>query len=290
MAKSVSVIGLGVMGQALARTLIHAGHHVTVWNRTTNKAVPLVELGAILADSTKDALLASDITIICIRSHDDTRALLAPFGRQLSGKTIVELSTGGVEDAKSLMDWVRDQDANCLIGMISTFPKGIGETDSAILMVGDQSVWQAQKPLLTTLAGKSDRIGDNPGALAAIYASLFLPRQGFMFGMIYGALICEKAGVTMEAYVEQLPLTIKVVQDYYKVFADSVPSQNFDNPPASMGTYHAAFQDTLATCAGLDAPNELPQLLNQLIEQGIDAGLSDKQITALTKVLGRNGH
>lgn len=285
MAHSISVIGLGIMGQALARTLIDAGYDVTVWNRTPDKAAPLVDLGARQADSPAAALSASDTTLICIRSHEDTRDLLAPLGDHLAAKTIIELSTGGVDDAEALMGWVKDQGADCLIGMISTFPKGIGQSDSAILLVGDQAIWKDQEAALRTLGGKSDWIGDNPKALAAIYASLFLPRQGFMFGMIYGAMICEKAGVSMESYVEQLPLTIKVVHDYYDVFAASVPSQDFDDPPASLGTYHAAFQDTLSTCAGLGAPDELPQLLNQLVEKGIDAGLSDKQITALTRLL-----
>ncbi|MDX1426011.1 MAG: hypothetical protein R3322_22910, partial [Kiloniellales bacterium] len=128
-------------------------------------------------------------------------------------------------------------------------------------------------------------VGENPKALAAIYASLFLPRQGFMFGMIYGALLCEKAGVSMDAYVAQLPLTIKVVHDYYDVFAASVPSGDFSNPPASMGTYYAAFQDVLNTCRDLGTPRELPQLLHDLVERGIESGLADEQITALTKIL-----
>lgn len=106
-----------------------------------------------------------------------------------------------------------------------------------------------------------------------------------MFGMIYGALICEKAGVSMQSYVEQLPLTIKVVNDYCDVFAKSAPPQDFTDPPASLGTYYAAFQDTLNTCADLGAPQELTRLLNDLVKRGIDAGLGDEQITALTKIM-----
>ena len=42
----VSVIGLGAMGSALVRALLRAGHRVTVWNRTSAKAEPLVREGA----------------------------------------------------------------------------------------------------------------------------------------------------------------------------------------------------------------------------------------------------
>ncbi|MDX1575283.1 MAG: NAD(P)-binding domain-containing protein [Kiloniellales bacterium] len=283
--RSVSVIGLGVMGTELARVLIENGYAVTVWNRSPEKARPHVEAGATPAKTPFDAIRASDATITCIRTHSDTRALLEAEPAALKGKTIIELSTGDAGEAESLMKWIQANDADCLIGMISVFPKGIGQPDSAILTIGPRRAWGDCEPVLKTLAGKSAYIGDNPKALAAIYASLVLPRQGFMFGMIYGALICEKAGVSMEAYVEQLPLTIKVVHDYFDLFAATVPSGNFADPPASMGTYYAAFQDVLNTCRDLGAPDEMPRLLHYLLKRGIDAGLADQQITALTKVM-----
>ncbi|MDX1402193.1 MAG: NAD(P)-binding domain-containing protein [Kiloniellales bacterium] len=283
--RSVSVIGLGVMGTELARVLVEKGCDVTVWNRTPEKAAPHVEAGAALAKTASEAVAASDVTITCIRTHSDTRALFGPDPSVLEGKTIIELSTGDAGEAASLKKWIESQGAHCLIGMIATFPSGIGEADSAIVTIGEETVWTQCAPILKILAGKSSYIGTSPKALAAIYASLFLPRQGFMFGMIYGALICEKAGVSMEAYVEQIPLTIKVVNDYYDVFAASVPKGDFSNPPASMGTYYAAFQDTLNTCRDLGTPEELPRLLHDLVKRGIDAGLADQQITALTRIL-----
>ena len=283
--QSVSVIGLGVMGTELARKLIENGYEVTVWNRSPEKAKPHVDAGATLATSPSDAIRTSEATITCIRTHSDTRAVLEEDPAALSGKTIIELSTGDSGEATSLMEWLRTNGADCLIGMISVFPKDIGKADSAIVTVGDKKAWNDCGGVLKTLGGKSAYIGANPKALAAIYASLVLPRQGFMFGMIYGALLCEKAGVSMEAYAEQLPLTVKVVHDYYDLFAATVPSGNFDEPPASMGTYCAAFQDVLNTCRDLGAPDELPRLFHDLLKRGVDAGLADKQITSLTKIL-----
>jgi 3-hydroxyisobutyrate dehydrogenase-like beta-hydroxyacid dehydrogenase len=40
-------VGLGVMGQAIVRRLLEAGHGVTVWNRTPAKAEPLLVAGAL---------------------------------------------------------------------------------------------------------------------------------------------------------------------------------------------------------------------------------------------------
>ena len=283
--QSVSVIGLGVMGTELARELIENGYEVTVWNRSPEKARAHVEAGATLAKSASEAIGASEATITCVRTHSDTRALLERDPTALSGKTIIELSTGDAGEAESLMEWIRRNGADCLIGMIAVFPKDIGKAESAIVTVGGENAWDHCKDILKTLAGRSAFVGKDPKALAAIYASLVLPRQGFMFGMIYGALLCEKAGVPMDAYVEQLPLTIKVVHDYYDLFAATVPSGNFADPPASMGTYYAAFQDVLNTCQDLGTPDELPRLFHDLLKRGIDAGLADQQITSLTRVM-----
>ena len=285
--QNVSVIGLGVMGAELARVLINNGYQVTVWNRTPEKATPLVMAGAAPAATAIEAIEASETTILCIRTHSDSRALLAPAPGILAGKNIIELSTGEASEAEALSSWIEAQGADCLIGMISTFPSGIGKAESAIVTAGSEAVWTRCETILKTLAGGSSYIGGNVGSLAALFAALFLPRQGFMFGMIYGALICEKAGISMDAYVEQIPLTLKVARDYYDVFAATVPSGDFSNPPASIRTYLAAFQDVRDSFKDLGVTHELPELLHGLVQRGVDAGLGDEQITALTKILRR---
>ena len=91
----------------------------------------------------------------------------------------------------------------------------------------------------------------------------------------------------METYVEQLPLTIKDVADYYEDFASSVPNDDYSNPQASIDTYVAAFTDTLESFKGYGVSDELPRLMSKLVNQGADAGFGDKQITALVNLLNK---
>jgi 3-hydroxyisobutyrate dehydrogenase-like beta-hydroxyacid dehydrogenase len=51
MAESVAVVGLGAMGAGAARRLLDQGRRVVVWNRTREKAAPLIERGAVVAES-----------------------------------------------------------------------------------------------------------------------------------------------------------------------------------------------------------------------------------------------
>ena len=282
--KNITVIGLGVMGAALARTLLKNGYNVTVWNRSSEKAEALKEEGAIVGISSAEAIAASPTVVTCIKTHTDTKAVLET-AQSLEGKNIIELSTGSAPEAQSLYQWLNEKNAECLIGMICAFPREIGDKDSAIVTVGSEKLWGISKNMLNVLAGKSSYIGDHVGSLAILYSALFLPRQGFMFGMIFGALLCKKAGVSMDTYVEQMPLTIKVVHDYYEVFASSVPTDDYSNPQASIDTYVAAFSDTLESFKVNGANDELPRLMSKLVNLGAEAGLGDKQITSLINLL-----
>ncbi|WP_260855097.1 NAD(P)-binding domain-containing protein [Mesorhizobium amorphae] len=66
---NISILGLGAMGQALATRFLQQGHRLTVWNRTPDKAVPLLAKGAREVKSAKDAIAASDVTVMCVLDY-----------------------------------------------------------------------------------------------------------------------------------------------------------------------------------------------------------------------------
>jgi 3-hydroxyisobutyrate dehydrogenase-like beta-hydroxyacid dehydrogenase len=284
----ISVIGLGSMGSALATTLLANGYSVTVWNRSTTKAEPLCAAGASLAESAASAIAASPATITCIASHEQTIELLQDLGTALDGKTVIELSTGGAEEAEKLAALLSQNGASWLIGIINAYPTAIGKAETVLTVVGEPAIWQSWQQAINTLGGSSRHLGTDPGMLAALFAALFTTRQGFMFGMIYGGLVCKQAGIPLDVFAEQIPVSLGVLPSYHQYFADTVPSGNFDNPPASMATYAAALDDALSTFKATGTPAELPQLFSDLAHQGLDAGLEDKALTALVELLSKN--
>jgi len=283
----ISVIGLGAMGSALAQTLLQAGYAVTVWNRSPDRAEPLKTAGAEVAQSAAAAIAASPATITCIASHDQTIELLQTCGAVLDGKTIIELSTGGACEAEKLTALLTAQGASWLIGIINAYPTAIGKPDTVLTVVGDPAVWQDHAQAIKALGGSSTHVGTEAGMLAALFAALFTTRQGFMFGMIYGGLVCKAAGIPLDVFAKQIPVSLGVLPSYHQYFADTVPGGNFDNPPASMATYAAALDDALSTFKSTGAPAELPQLFSDLAHRGVDAGLQDKALTALVELLGK---
>ena len=61
--RRVAVIGLGIMGSAMARNVVAAGFPTTVWNRSPQVAAPLVELGATAAEGAEEAVRQADVVI-----------------------------------------------------------------------------------------------------------------------------------------------------------------------------------------------------------------------------------
>src|SRR5688572_15729441 len=89
----VSVIGLGAMGSALARTFLQKGYQVTVWNRSPEKTVYFKEAGATIASSAAAAIQASPLTVMCVADYVTANSILqqADTAEALRGRVLVQL-------------------------------------------------------------------------------------------------------------------------------------------------------------------------------------------------------
>lgn len=260
----ISVLGLGKMGTALAKSLLASGRSVTVWNRSANKAQPFIGAGAEVATSAADAISASDVSILCIRNHKTTAELLRPISGNLPGKTLLQLSTGSAKEAEELVDLVTGAGADWLIGMINAYPSGIGKAETPILCASPTKVWDEYGDVIRTLGGASEHVGTSPAAIPGLFAAMFMARQGFM---------------------EQFPLTLRTTGLYAETFRRTVPSQSYDSPEATLETYLAALSGVLATFEETGTIDDFPRLLRDLTQRGFDEGHSAKDLTVLVEML-----
>ncbi|WP_251091813.1 NAD(P)-dependent oxidoreductase [Streptomyces sp. Caat 7-52] len=106
---TVSVLGTGIMGAAMARNLLRAGHTVRAWNRTRAKAEPLAADGAHVAGSPAEAVMGADVVLTML--YDGPAALevmreAAPALR--SGAAWVQSTTAGIEGIGDLAAFARE--------------------------------------------------------------------------------------------------------------------------------------------------------------------------------------
>src|SRR4051812_46559756 len=107
MNKTIAVLGLGIMGSAMARRLLEAGHTVIAFNRDPAKAAALADHGAIIATSPREAAAQAMLIISMVSDDPASRALwLGDQGDNgalagvLPGAVCIESSTLSVTWAK----------------------------------------------------------------------------------------------------------------------------------------------------------------------------------------------
>ncbi|MCZ6862655.1 MAG: NAD(P)-binding domain-containing protein [Alphaproteobacteria bacterium] len=203
----VTVIGLGAMGSALARTLLNADYTVTVWNRSPEKIEPLVVAGAKGAASVFDAINASMVAIICVNDYDTSKALLdhSDITPLLEGRTVIQLTTGTPKEAGDSGLWVNTQGGRYLDGAIMVYPGQVGTAEAQILMTGPEETFENCRALLGCLGGDLRYLGTNIRAAAALDLALIYRLLGRSLGTTYGALVCEAEGASVAQYASLLP-------------------------------------------------------------------------------------
>jgi 3-hydroxyisobutyrate dehydrogenase-like beta-hydroxyacid dehydrogenase len=193
----VSVIGLGVMGSALVRTLLSHGYRVTVWNRTSAKAEPLVRDGAVLARSAAATVGASPIVLVCVENYKATHNILGTeeVAPALAGRVLVELSSGTPQDARDAEAWARKRGVDYLDGAIMATPSQIGRPDTPIFVSGAETAFRRSEPVLKTLAGNLIYMGESVGSAAAWDLATLSCLFGAILGFFHGARIFESEGL-----------------------------------------------------------------------------------------------
>src|SRR5690554_5762143 len=97
MAEQIGFIGLGIMGQGMARNLLRAGFDLVVWNRTRNKMDALVSEGASAAGSPAELARACDIVITCVSDTPDVEAVVLGENGAIhglrEGSLLIDMST-----------------------------------------------------------------------------------------------------------------------------------------------------------------------------------------------------
>lgn len=283
----VSVIGLGAMGSALARALVRSGRRVTVWNRTSAKADPLVRDGATLAPSAAMAVGASPILVVCVDNYDVTRAILGTreVAAALAGKVLVQLSTGTPREAREGESWARERGVAYLDGAILAFPDHIATPDASILVSGAESVFRQCEPIFKILAENTSYLGENVGAASAMDCATLSYFAGALLGALHGARICESEGLRVDEYGALMAAISSIVGGDIKHLGEAIQTATYQTPQATLGTWAAAVQRILQQAQDAKINSELPTFASRLFQKGVTAGFKNEEVAALIKVL-----
>ncbi|MCI0333999.1 MAG: NAD(P)-dependent oxidoreductase [Planctomycetes bacterium] len=200
-------IGTGVMGRSMCGHLVDAGYQVTLFNRTQEKAAPLVERGARWADSPRDVAAASDVVISIVGYPNDVHEVILGDDGALagcpSGGVIVDMTTSRPSLAVEIAERAASRGVVSIDAPVSGGDVGARNATLSIMIGGDSGTVAALEPIWKTLGSKWILQGGPGAGQHTKMVNQTLIATG-MIGVCEALLYGYKAGLDLEKVLESV--------------------------------------------------------------------------------------
>ena len=162
-------IGLGAMGQHMARNLHKAGLLRSVWNRTPQKADALAgELGCLAAASPAALARECDALVICVSADADVLAVVdALRGAVAPGTLVIDCSTVSADTARTAHEQLQARGAQFLDCPVSGGTEGARDATLAIMVGGEPAAFERTRPILSAMGRTITHFGPSGSGQAA---------------------------------------------------------------------------------------------------------------------------
>jgi len=279
-------VGLGVMGGGVARRLLAAGHELHGWNRTPEKAAPLVAEGLVLEESPRAVAEQADVVFTMVTNVPALRAvgegedgIIAGLG---PGKVWVDMTTAAPAVSRELAERVQETGAEMVDAPVSGSVSTLEEGRLSIMVGGNEETFRRVEPILLDIGPKVTRVGDNGQALLlkiAINLSLHVQMVAFCEGL----LLAEKDGIDREVALDVM-LGSVIASPMLKYRAPFI----LDMPDEAWFNVNMMQKDMLlALEAGrqLDMPMPTTAITNELLTAARAMGLEHNDFAVVYEVL-----
>jgi 3-hydroxyisobutyrate dehydrogenase-like beta-hydroxyacid dehydrogenase len=259
----VGFIGLGQMGAGMAAHLLKAGHEVTVYNRSPEKAQPLRDQGATVAARVADAC---DGVAVFTMLADDEAVENVVFGKEgirrhlAEGAVHISSSTISVALSERLAASHAEAGQGFVSAPVFGRPNVAAAGELFVLAAGSPRAIEAVKPLLEAIGQRTEVVSDKPEV-----ANLMKLSGNFLIGSVIEALgeaiaLVDKAGVDRRRYVEILTSTL-FPAPVYKIYGGLIADRKFAPALFAAPLGQKDIRLTLAAAEHLRVPMPVASLL-----------------------------
>jgi 3-hydroxyisobutyrate dehydrogenase-like beta-hydroxyacid dehydrogenase len=277
----VTVLGLGLMGQALAAAFLREGHPTTVWNRTAAKAEQLVAQGAKLADSARDAIAASPLVVVCVSDYDAVHKLLDPLGEVLDGRVLVNLTSGTSAQARETAVWAAGLGGTYLDGAIMAIPQAIGTADAVLLYSGPRAAFDLHESALRSLGAGTTYLGDDHGLSSLYDVAVLGVMWSALNGFLQGVAVLGTAGVEAATFAPVARDAIGTIAGWLSGYAQQIDDGSYPAIDSTIHTHLAAMEHLIHESESLGVSAELPKFIKALTDRAVADGHADKSYAAV---------
>ncbi|MGY0499034.1 NAD(P)-dependent oxidoreductase [Nocardia sp. FBN12] len=286
-AKAVAVLGLGEMGSALATALLDGGHRVTVWNRSQDKAHPLVAKGARLAATPTEAVGTAEVVIVNVKGGAVAADLLRASGPELTGRTVVDLTDGSSEQSRATGQLVTELGADYLHGQIMTIAPAIGSPDAVVFYGGARIAFDRYEPLLRTVGGRATFVSPDPAVPVLYGMAVHDIMWGLLNGFLHASALLGKAGLQIGEFAQQAEPSLAALSSLFPMLAKEIDSTEFATPYGALQHHLPSLDDLLSESSARGIDTDLPAYTRNLVATAITAGHGHDSYSRLVEHFSR---
>lgn len=279
-------VGLGAMGQGMARSLVRAGHEVTVWNRTRERADALAKEGAKVAATPAEAaragvvfsMVAEDRALDAVVSGPD--GILAGLPK---GGVHVSASTIGIDTAERLARGHEEAGRWLVSAPVFGRPDAAAEGKLTVVAAGPDAAMEVVKPLLQALAAKLFVVGKVPAQANVVKLAGNFLIMSLVEGLAESTAFVAKAGVEKQQFLDVLVGSMfdaPVVRTYGKILLE----ERFSPPGFALPL--ALKDNRLLLQAGerLAVPLPLASLVRDRMVTALARGWADQDWSSIARI------
>ncbi|MFC3452447.1 NAD(P)-dependent oxidoreductase [Amycolatopsis speibonae] len=264
---TVTVLGLGPMGHALAAAFTAADHPTTVWNRTPGKENGL---DVTTAATAADAITASPLVIVCVRDYAVAQSILDADA--LKGRTLVNLTGGSPQQARAMAKWATEHGIGYLDGVIMATTDAIGGPDAALFFSGPADLYETHRPTLAALGENARYAGDSPGRAAAFDASLQDMLWTSMSGVVHMFALAKAENIAAADLAGHAKALLGFFPDMIDLLAEQVGTGHYPGEHGTLDSTAATMDHILDAIRAQNLDNGVLSAARAEIQRALDAG------------------
>lgn len=226
MSESIAFIGLGSMGLPIATNLIKAGHSLRVYNRSAEKAQPLLEQGASLANTPAEAVESSQIVFTMLSNDQAVEAVVLGetgiLSKLATGGIHVSMSTIAPATARALAEQHQRQGVEYVASPVFGRPDAAAAAKLWICTSGSASAKARVRPLLEAIGQGIFDFGESAEAANVVKLTGNFLIMSAIEAMAEAFTLAEKQGIDRTQVAELFGQTLfacPVYQNYGRMVA-----------------------------------------------------------------------
>ncbi|WP_433310016.1 NAD(P)-dependent oxidoreductase [Micromonospora sp. CA-269861] len=285
-ASRVTVLGLGDMGSAIAKTFIDRGHRTTVWNRTMSRALPMVDSGATAAASAAEAAAASPLVVLCLLDGAAVDEVLATVDAAVAGKVVVNLTSGSPHQARANDRWARQRGATYLDGKILGDAADVGTPRIMLSFSGSRKAIDAHGSTLGELGTVTYR-GEEAGLAAVEFMAQVAMGYEILIGFLHTLRLVQAEGVDVAEFAERAASSVAAMPPLLTSIGNAVKAGEYPPDLGPLNVQAALMDDMISHRESIGAEavrmREVRDLMNRRIADGFGAQGFSSLFELLTK-------